>query len=161
MDEKESILKFMVIDHGKMYEFLSDFRFRLGQEDKEGAVGAFNLFKQKESRHIDAEENVVFKFNKKIEKIKILEVIKKQHIEAGKMIKKIEEKLNSQEDPTEETEKLQEFLRKHTNLEEKSFYPILEKELTKEQKIEMINKIDEISNVKKTGVFKKFLNLFK
>ena len=135
MGKELSLLNFMVLEHGTMCELLVKFRFQIDHiRNEDVALRAFNNFKEKEQEHVFIEENVVFDFNKDIKKIKVLDVIKKQHKAILKLIEKIDEDLKNKSDVVANAQQLQELMKIHVRLEEEKFYPVLDKELKEHQK---------------------------
>jgi len=121
--EKETITDVLIIEHGKMRDLLARF-IRAIERGAEESKETFDLFEKKEKSHVKIEEKDLFAL-KEI-KISIVETLISQHQAIGEIRDNIKEMLKNEEDPTELALKLQELLRKHTDLEEEKFYKILD-----------------------------------
>lgn len=143
MEKENTITDFMKVDHGLMSELLATFRLRLGDDNSKMALVSFKKYKKKEHNHINIEENIIFTLNKNVEKIKVLDVITKQHKVMKEMIKNIEIDFKNKKDPILNTEALQDFTQAHIKLEEVQFYPVLDKMLNQEQRLSLLAKIKE------------------
>jgi hemerythrin-like domain-containing protein len=141
MVEKESITSILMTEHGRLRELLARF-IRAIERDKEETLGAYNLFKEKEKRHVFIEENKIFNFDKSI-KIPIIKTLILQHIEMAKIVEQINKNIKNDKDSTQIALDLQDKLRAHTDLEEKEFYAILDKQITGTKKEKLINIIQE------------------
>ena len=142
MEKEETLTTIMQIEHGLMRELLSTFRMRIEREGfKKKAIETLNKFKEKEENHISVEENIIFK--NPASKLPILDVIKKQHIAMHDLMLDIEKALSENKDPNPSTIAFQEFMKKHVLLEEKSFYPLLDKDLSKKEREELILKVKD------------------
>ena len=141
MVEKETITNILITEHGRLRELLARF-VRAIDRDKEETMAAYNLFKDKEKKHVFIEENKIFNFDKSL-KIPIIKKLILQHIEMGKMIEQINKNLKSDKDPTQIALDLQDKLRSHTDLEEKEFYALLDKQIIGTKKEKFIAEIKE------------------
>ncbi|MFA6065112.1 MAG: hemerythrin domain-containing protein [archaeon] len=160
MEEKQSILKFMIIEHGILYNLLVGFRFQSSSaQNPQAALRNFSKFKEKLTPHHFAEESIIFKMDNKITTVPIIKVLKKEHTLIEKIVEKIDQNIANNEDAEENAANLQRLLRNHLNLEEKRFYPLLDKQLNDKEKEELIQKVLSITQPKK-GILQKLGSLF-
>jgi len=146
MVKNETLSKFMLEEHGKILILLEDFKKNVKSSD---AVDYFKKLKWKQDNHVLAEEKAIMILTKDGEMSSKLKstmlIILKQHDELRDIIKKIQEKLQRNIDHYEENLKaFLELMKIHINLENKSFYPVLDKELDDKEKKVMLTKIQEI-----------------
>ncbi len=141
MVEKETITSILMIEHGRLRELLGRF-IRAIERDKEETMETYNLFKDKEKKHVFIEENKIFNFDKTL-KIPVIKTLILQHIEMAKMIEQINKNLKKDKDSAEIALELQDKLRAHTDLEEKEFYALLDKQITGTKKEKLIAMIKE------------------
>ena len=141
--KKKSVLRFMLVEHGNLRELLAKFR-KDSDEDLKRALNSFERFKDRHGKHVFIEEKAVFNFSSKVKKMQILKIIIKQHREILKFIRKIESLLDDEKDATPVTANLQEFLKAHIRLEEKKFYPVIDKELNDKEREKILKKITRI-----------------
>jgi hemerythrin-like domain-containing protein len=143
MIKRGDITELLIIEHGRMRELLARFIREIerskGQKDKKNLTRAFDLFSKKERNHVFIEENKIFNLNMPFKK-ELVKTLVKQHVESSKMIKDIKDLIKNG-DPTAIAFKLEDFLKMHTNLEEKDFYPVLDKNMSAEKKPEFIEDI--------------------
>ncbi len=141
--KKETILRFMLREHGILRDLLATFRAYSDRNSKRAEI-AFKKFKNKQKTHVFIEEKGIFNFNKKIKKISILKLIVAQHKAIEEMIKKILTDLDNEEDPTKGVIVLQASLYNHVNLEEKKLYPKIDEQITDEEREKILKKIYKI-----------------
>lgn len=142
MDKKDTITEVLIIEHGKLREILARF-IREIELEEEQRNEAWRLFREKEKRHVFIEENKLFNLDKTLKR----ELVKKlilQHIELDKIMANIEKKMKQDLDPTKLALDAQEFLRMHTDLEEKEFYSDMDKKIPANKKDSLISMIKEL-----------------
>jgi len=160
MEEKQSILQFMINEHGALYELLAGFRFQLSSaQNIPATIRNFEKFKEKLTPHHLAEENVIFNSDTKTATNQIVKVLKKEHEIIESLVKKIDLNLKENTDSFDNAANLQRILRAHLSLEEKRFYPLLDKELNEKEKEELIQKVLAITQPKK-GTLQKIISFF-
>ena len=146
MVKNETLSKFMLEEHGKILILLEDFKKNAKSSD---AADYFKKLRWKQENHVLAEEKAIMILTKEGEMSSKLKstmlTILKQHDDLRDLIKKIQDKLQRNFDHYEENIKtFLELMKIHINLENKSFYPVLDKELDDKQKKVMLTKIREI-----------------
>jgi hemerythrin-like domain-containing protein len=144
MAKEETITEVLIEEHGKMREMLARF-IRAIERDTEEMKEVYALFRNKEKRHVFIEENKIFntEFAPRLPVIKTLIL---QHIEMAKMLTNIGKNMEEKKDSTEIALLLQDYLRNHTHLEEKKFYPLLDEKIPAEKKQKFISMITEEFN---------------
>ena len=142
MDEEESITQKMIIEHGKIYDLISQFYLEVGySRDIKEAKDIFKRFKGNHDKHLSFEENVVFKFKPFIREIYVLKIISKQHVQMNELISKIDKDLKKGKSVSDDINLFQNLSRAHIHIEETQFCPILDEKLNKEERLKLINKM--------------------
>jgi len=149
VEKGETITHFMMLEHGKLNDLLTQFmgfieHAHLDQETKtHESSSPFKDYKAREFIHM-ATEDRIFTQNKKMKNLPLTQTLKEQHKTIREMIKKIEEKAEQNLSITENIAKLQTFLQNHTELEEKEFYPEVDKEIIGQEKEELLTHIENL-----------------
>ena len=138
--KKETITGFMLKEHGILRDLLATFR-SYSDRDLKRAEDVFKKFKEKHENHIFLEEKGIFNFNREINKMDLLNIIIVQHRSMEKMMAAIWKDFDNEEDPTPDVIILQTLMRKHLDLEEKGFYPKLDKQITDQERKKILKKI--------------------
>jgi hemerythrin-like domain-containing protein len=121
-------------EHGIMIVALNDFM--------KGKKDSLDKLIDLQSRHAFAEEKAIMVFYRRKKDFKVLSEILEQH----EMIKKLLEKLQKGEDVVK---KLDVLMKKHITLEDKKFYPLLDKDLMPEEQDEMFKEFVVFYNQKR------------
>ncbi len=135
MLRKESLTEIMIVEHGKIYDSFAKFRFD-SEKDIKRAFRFLNFFKRQEIEHIKIENKL---FKAKLAPLEITRILLKQHDKIKALIMMVYKDVYNRIDSTENAEILQEFLKAHLRLEEKMFYPKLDKKLNNSE-IEKLRK---------------------
>jgi hemerythrin-like domain-containing protein len=146
---EETITSFMIKEHGKLDALLAQFRRFVGhlysnQKIKPAATFIpLENFKKREFTHIEMEDKV-FTLNKKIKTMAITKILKKQHKGIKDMMNQIEKESKLGSPAAEKIRELQSFLRSHIKLEEKEFYPEIDKKLTSDERKNLLEYMKEL-----------------
>lgn len=116
--KRELISVKMKFEHGKMLKLLDDFM--------KGKKGSFELLKDTQSRHASAEEQAIMIFYKDKKDFKLLKDILEQH-------ETLRGYLSTMDKDSAVAKKYEKLMREHIALEDKKFYPMLDKDLTPEE----------------------------
>jgi len=145
--EDMTLSQFMLREHGEIFALLATVRRDMTHlNDTKKAIRSFKTLRKKQENHAYGEEKAIFNFyaKKKKKKYPVLTLVMKQHEEIAKLNEKILFDLENGNDPTENAKAQNDLLKDHVALEDKEFYPFLEKELTEEQQKEVIGKFNEV-----------------
>ena len=124
---EETISKFMVNEHGQILALLMGFRREANKND---AQEAFNKLKKKQERHVLAEEKAIMMLMSRGKRFSVMSTILEQHEELRSIMLDIQDYLQRSLDDYEKSIKnLLDLMKKHIVLEDKEFYPKLDKEL--------------------------------
>ena len=157
MKKGESIAEFMLKEHGEIFILLNDFK---KNSSKDNAEDYFKNLKDKLEPHVFAEEKAIIILNEEGKKFKEIVTILQQHDEIEKLMKNIQENLSRKLGHYEENvKKVMELLKVHVALENKKFYPKLDKELNLEQKQIVLEKLRDVilGNIHVWKEFSKYL----
>jgi hemerythrin-like domain-containing protein len=124
------ISEFMLKEHGQILALLNKFEKSKAEED-------FKTLKTKQENHMMAEEKAIFIFDKKHKIFPVLATIMEQHEQLEKDMEEIQ---NNMEKDTVDYKKL---MKDHVSLEDREFYPLLDKKLSSEEQKEMLTKAKE------------------
>ena len=145
--EELTLTQFMLREHGEIFELLATFRRDVNHlNDFKKAFKSLKKLRKKQENHAYGEEKAIFNFyarNKK-KKYPALTKVLKQHEEIAKLNKKLQFELDNEKNPIETAKAQNYLLKEHVALEDREFYPFLEKELNKEQQKEIIGKFNEV-----------------
>ena len=120
----------MKLEHGKMLKLLDDFI--------KGKKGSFELLKNTQTRHASAEEQAIMIFYEDKKDFKSLGTILEQH-------ETLRGYLSTMAADSSVAKKYEKLMKEHIDLEDKKFYPMLDKDLT---------------SVEQKKIFEQFLYLF-
>ena len=143
MTKKGTISSFMLEEHGKILTLLNEFKKNANSKN---ADDYFKKLKWKQENHVLAEEKAILILTQDGKELKsiILEILK-QHNELHDIMKKIQDKLDRSTDHYEENLKaLLELMKIHINLENKKFYPLLDRDLDDKTKKLIMSKFREV-----------------
>lgn len=137
----ESINSLLIKEHGKLILYLVKFS---KEENKEKAKQFFENFKWTLQKHFFVEEKAIFDFYEKIKGDKVNDIfdLMGEHGDLLDLMKFIEEDFSEKR-----IEELKKLLIKHHTFEDEVFYPKLDRDLTEDQKKELIEKIKEVVRV--------------
>jgi hemerythrin-like domain-containing protein len=140
---EENILNLMVAHHALLDALFSLFRDQI-KDGSPNAKSSLAELRWETKKHFFVEENAIFDFVT-MESYGVLSTInqlKDEHITMLNDLKMFSEKFPGIK--SEEMDNFHNLLENHRVLEEKDLYPRLDKELSNEQKKEIVNKINEI-----------------
>jgi len=137
----ETITFLMLREHRKIREIFKRFEKEKNPGRRRGLC---NQFKWAIEKHLFVEEKAIFSFSQDISGKIVSSVFKlmKEHGEILNLINEVEEDLD--ENVITSTFNLKKYLQDHEDFEEKFFYPKLDQLLNKQQKAELIERIEEI-----------------
>lgn len=125
----ESITEFMITEHGKIFSLLASFK-------RNSKQSSFNVLKSGLDRHVLAEEKAIIMLESRGKKFSEMIDIIQQHEEIEDLMKKIQKSIEDKTSHEKELKELLELMKVHVKLEDKKFYPKLDKELEgKERKM--------------------------
>ncbi len=145
MNKSINIFKLMVKNHRKIEDLLNNLEEK-NNEDFNSMHNAFNILEWELEKHIFTEEKAIFtSYNPddKTEGYKMLPELTKQH-------NFILNKLNNWRKDIRNKRNITDFysfkvyLTRHKTFEEEKVYPILDQSITKDDKIKIAEKINEI-----------------
>jgi len=129
--EKETITEFMTKEHGKILFLLTNFK---NKKDKESLTNLKNV----QERHILAEEKAIMTLEKENIEFPEMITILEQHGQLKNLLKVAED------NPDDKTIKpLLDLMKIHINLENKKFYPRLDKDLEGNQRQVIFDQLHE------------------
>ncbi len=124
------ISEFMLKEHGEILALLNKF-------DKTNNAKNFEELRVKQENHIMAEEKAIFIFDKKHKIFPILAKIMQQHEELEKDMDEI------QNNPNRDSSAYKKLMKEHIALEDREFYPLLDKKLDANEQKEMLIRAKE------------------
>ncbi|VVB80223.1 Uncharacterised protein [uncultured archaeon] len=125
--EEEKISVFMLKEHGQILALLNKF-------DKSKNAEDFKALRKKQEDHMFAEEKAIFTFYKEKKKFPVLVTIMEQHEELEDQMNIIEKNLK------QNVEEYKKLMKEHIMLEDKEFYPKLDKDLNPAEQKNMLAK---------------------
>jgi hypothetical protein len=128
--KKELLSVKMKFEHGKMLKLLDDFI--------KGKKGSYEILKDVQTRHASAEEQAIMIFYQSKKDFKLLRTILEQH-------ETLRGYLSTMNTDSSAAKKYEKLMREHIALEDKEFYPMLDKDL---------------SPIEQKEIFESFLYLF-
>lgn len=131
------IKEFMLKEHGKLFVLI------VKLEKDSSNVENFLALKKGQEAHAYGEEKAIFIFDKEGKHDPVLIEVMQQHSEITKLLDKMDLMMKGEEDISKELKKLKTILKKHVKLEESKFYPKLDKDLTNQEKKEVISNFKE------------------
>lgn len=143
MEKKKSVSELMKLEHGKMLSMLVKLK-----SNKDSDL--FKELKELIDNHVFAEEKAIFIFYKEKRKIPVLSQLMEEHNQINKSLKEFEENIDSSlNNKTIAT--LTNLIKSHTALEDKEFYPHLDKDLSKAEQDDMFKRVKVILGTIKQG----------
>jgi hemerythrin superfamily protein len=145
MNKSINIFEFMVEDHCKIEKLINLIEEKKG-EGFDSITKTFNKFEWELEKHIFTEEKAIFtSYNPKntSEGYKMLPELTKQHNFILNKLNNWRKDIRNKRMITD-IYSFKVFLIKHKNFEEEKVYPMLDKYLTEEDKIQIQSKINEI-----------------
>jgi len=146
MTDKVSILTLMKQDHHSIESLIDTL-----EEHLDGSYDLmrnhFEKFEWKLEKHLFVEEKAIFTFYEPedtVQGFQMLPTLMTQHNYIINELNKMRKDVANGKTPVG-LEELKMFLMKHRNYEERDVYPKLEETLTKDQKEQVIDRINEIS----------------
>jgi hemerythrin-like domain-containing protein len=130
MEKEEKISVFMLKEHGQILALLTKFNKSKNIED-------FKALRKKQEDHMFAEEKAIFTFYKEKKNFPVLTTIMQQHEELEEYMKQIEKDLKRN------SEDYKKLMKEHIQLEDKEFYPKLDKDLAPAEQRTMLAKTKE------------------
>lgn len=125
--EVEKISVFMLKEHGEILALLNKF-------DKTKNIEDFNKLRKKQEDHMFAEEKAIFTFYKNNKKMPVLATIMQQHEELEKDMEEMSKNIKKS------SEAYKKLMKEHIMLEDKEFYPKLDKDLNPAEQKAMLAK---------------------
>ncbi len=132
---KKTIPEIMLRDHARIHNLLSEIDFNLqNNKNIEESYHLFIRLKWTVEKHFFVEEKVIFTIyaSSELEELQNFDNLIKEHREVLFLLKKIDDNFQNSHELFQKTKKL---LSEHAKFEDEIFYPRLEEELTKEQKL--------------------------
>lgn len=151
MKNSKEILEIMIGDHALIDVLLLVFKDSLDKEP-EVIEKALNEFSWELEKHLFVEEVAIFRFCNSPDSTicKIVQNLIGEHDTMVEMLNEIRNDLAMNKEI--DISKFSELLKNHQKIEEKSLYPKIDEELSKEQKDIIISRINEIPLKKGTDV---------
>lgn len=137
MVDKKRISDLMKLEHGKMISMLKEIK---STRDKD----LFYEFKKFIENHVYAEERAIFVFYKSNKKFKVLIEIMQQHTQINDSLNEFTKNLNVNIKENSKIDSLIGLIKNHLVLEDKEFYPHLDKDLTAAEQEDMFKKVKVI-----------------
>lgn len=125
--KKGLISEKMLKEHGKMLSLLGDFL--------KNKKDSFDKLKEIQGRHAYAEEQAIFIFYKDKKNFKLLSTILEQH-------EQLHEYMGKMEKDSALAKKFETLMKEHIKLEDKEFYPMLDKDLLPEEQKKILTRFD-------------------
>ena len=142
MADKKRISELMKLEHGKMITMLTKLKSTKDED-------LFSYLKELIDNHVYAEEKAIFVFYKSNKKFKVLSEIMEQHEEIEDSLKDFENNLEVGLGDKSKIDSLLNLIKVHTTLEDKEFYPHLDKDLSVAEQEDMFKKVKVIlGNIK-------------
>jgi iron-sulfur cluster repair protein YtfE (RIC family) len=138
---EKKISETMLGEHGKIDQMLKELESCKDCESDELYV-LFNKFKWNVEKHFFVEEKAIFSLLDKTKGEEVADTfdLMQEHRKIIEQIKEIEDNLNENPDLSE----LKKGLKKHSEFEDQTFYPSLDRTLNDQQKTEIIERAKEI-----------------
>ncbi|MBU2523225.1 MAG: hemerythrin domain-containing protein [Nanoarchaeota archaeon] len=135
-----SLTDLMVIEHARIQEMLEEVNIS-SYEDKMRALECFNRFKLNIEKHFMIEERAIVQLLNNISGIEVNDTFRLMEEQGGiiSMIKKVEDDI-AQGDYSK-IQDLMTMLEDHSEFENQTFYPNLDKKLSDDRKKEIIEKV--------------------
>lgn len=125
--KKGLISEKMLEEHGKMLKLLGDFM--------KNKKDSFENLKEIQGRHAYSEEQAIFIFYKDKKNFKLMSTILEQH-------EQLHEYMGKMENDKALAKKFETLMKDHIKLEDKEFYPMLDKDLLPEEQKKILTRFD-------------------
>ena len=138
-----SLTDLMVVEHARIQEMLEDVNIA-SYEDKMRALESFNRFKLNIEKHFMIEEKAIVQMLNNISGMEVNDTFRlmEEHGRIISMIKKIEDDINHGD--YSKIQDLMTMLEEHSDFENQTFYPNLDKKLSDDRKKEIIEKVSSM-----------------
>ena len=135
-----SLTDLMVVEHARIQEMLEEVNIA-SYEDKMRALESFNRFKLNIEKHFMIEEKAIVQMLNNISGMEVDDTFRlmEEHGKIIAMIKKIEDDINHGD--YSKIQDLMTMLEEHSDFENQTFYPNLDKKLSDDRKKEIIEKV--------------------
>ena len=137
MKKDVKIIDYMMKEHGKILLGISNFQKSSGSNKEE----IFKELKEALEKHFFAEEKAIMMLESRGKKYKEMEIILEQHEEINSLISDVEKAKVSGKEDKEILKKLIAVTKTHIILENKKFYPRLDKDLEGDEKEKVFEKL--------------------
>ena len=143
MVDNQPLSQFMIQEHGKIIELLNDLK---NNSKASNAKDYLKKLKTKQEIHVHAEEKAIMILaNEQKDLRTVIITILKQHDELRGLMKKLEKYIYSDYTNYQISFRaFHELMNNHIILENKKFYPVLDKNLSENQKKLILQKFKEI-----------------
>jgi len=138
-----SLTEVMISEHERISEMLEEVNLAI-YEDNSKISEAFNRFKWNMEKHLFIEEKAIFQLLNNISGMEIGDTFRlmEEHGRIIALIKKIEEDFKTRDYSA--IQKLMALLEEHSDFENQTFYPTLDKKLEDQKKQEILERVNEI-----------------
>jgi len=131
--KEDSITEFMILEHGKIFTLLAKLK-------RKKELESFKELDSGLSRHVLAEEKAIMMLTSRGKEFPEMVEIMKEHEQIEALVKKVGNNLENSENDLKE---LLELMKAHVRLEDKKFYPRLDKELEGKEREVIFDKLHE------------------
>jgi len=138
-----SLTDLMVVEHARIQEMLEEVNIA-SYEDKMRALETFNRFKLNIEKHFMIEEKAIVQMLNSISGIEVNDTftLMEQHGRIIAMVRKVEDDISHGD--YSKIQDLMTMLEEHSDFENQTFYPHLDKKLSEDRKIEIIEKVNSM-----------------
>ena len=135
-----SLTDLMVTEHARIQEVLEEVNIS-SYEDKMRALECFNRFKLNIEKHFTIEEKAIVQLLSNISGMEVNDTFRlmEEHGEIIAMVKKVEDDISHGD--YSKIQDLMTMLEEHSDFENQTFYPNLDKKLSDDRKREIIEKV--------------------
>jgi len=137
MKKEVNIVEYMMKEHGKILAGLNV--FQKSSRDKKEEI--FKELKEALEKHFFAEEKAIMMLESRGKKYKEMAIILEQHEEINSLLEKVKRAEENSKKEKEIIKKLIDLTKKHIILENKKFYPRLDKDLESDEKEKVFEKL--------------------
>ncbi len=139
----ESLTDLMLTEHARIEEMLDEVNLAT-YEDNQKISEALNKFKWNLEKHFVMEEKAIFQMLNAISGMDVNDTFKlmSEHGQILSLLKKIEEDIKSKD--YSQIQVLMSQLEEHSDFENQTFYPNLDKKLSDDRKKEIVERVNEI-----------------
>lgn len=138
-----SLTDLMVVEHARIEEMLEEVNIA-SYEDKMRAQECFNRFKLNIDKHFMMEEKAIIQMLSNISGMEVNDTFRlmEEHGRIISMVKKVEDDIAHGD--YSKIQDLMTMLEEHSEFENQTFYPNLDKKLSDDRKKEIIEKVKEM-----------------